>query len=361
MQKFIYAVLISTRRKYMTKVNSIWLSATTIALLGLGLSGCGTAIKLSNYQPQNLKKADNIPSKERLMSNDLPKVIVMDINDNGIEIARQSKLGKSIATNINTNLAKAKSVKLIKRVENISYEKMISNEIKAAELSKEIGADVGQADYILTGQISNATYDHTFREGYYYNVTTKEGKELRYQPPAITYKACSMGNIKIFMLPTLEEAETFEFNECSSTSEEARSAYQAKKRNDGLVRKSASEAADTIKYPLKNFFAKKGYIFEMMKDDDNIIVKTTLGKQFGAIEGEEVDIYSIETFENSLTGESKKTEVKIATGTISNQLNKDFSWIIINNVMENKEIKAGDYIKIKYEEGMWSKLGKSIN
>jgi hypothetical protein len=301
-----------------------------------------------------------MPSKEVMMSNELPKVIIMDIDDNGMKIAKQAKLGRSIATDINTNLAQAKSVKIVKRVNKVSYEKMLSKEVKAAELSKELGTDVGQADYILTGQLSNASYDHTFRAAYTSYVKTKHGTRAIHHPPSISYKACAVGNIKIFALPNLDEAKSIDFDECSHSSEEARSPSDAKLRNDGLVREAGNEAADTAKYPLKNFFAKKGYIYEMRKDGDDLIIKTTLGTKFGAKEGEDVEIYAVETLTNSLTGVSKDTVVKIANGKISNQLNSDFSWIIVDDLDEGKNIEAGDFIKIKYEEGFFSKTIKFL-
>ncbi len=343
------------------KIKSYIVNLTAFAVLSIGFTGCGTSIMLSKFKPQPLPKAEHVPSKEKMMSDELPKVIIMDINDNDIFVAKNAKLGKNIATSINTGLAEAKSVKLIKRVDNVEYSKMLSNEIKAAELGKEIDADVGQADYIITGQLSNASYDHSFTEGYYYTVKTKNGTARKYQPPRISYKACSTGNVKIFELPDLSEADSFEFDECTSTSHEARSPKDAKIRNDGLVRESGAEAADTIKYSLKNFFAKKGYVYELRKDGDKVIVKTTLGSKFGAKEGEEVDIYAVESLTNSLTGETKKTEVIVAKGQISNQLNKDFSWIIIDEIIDGKELNAGDYVKIKYEEGFFSKMVKVIN
>jgi len=344
----------------MLNIKSLRASLLATTVLALGFTGCGTAIKLSEFQPSNMQKAKHIPSKEKMMDNGLPKVIIMDISNNGIQIAQNAKLGKSIATNLNTKLSQAKSVKLIKRVDNSSYSKMLKSEIKAAELGKEIGADIGQADYIITGQLSNASYEHSFHEGYYYYVKTKNGVVRRYRPPSISYKACAVGNVKVFKLPSLDEADSFEFNDCSSKSVEARNNRDIQTRDDSLVRAAGAEAVDTVIYPLKNFFAKKGYIYEMRKDGDKIIVKTTLGTKYGAKEGDEVNIYEIEDLTNSLTGETKQTETIIAKGTISNQLNKDFSWVIVDEVNDGKEIKAGDYIKIQYKEGFFSKFKKAI-
>ena len=131
-----------------------------------------------------------------------------------------------------------------------------------------------------------------------------------------------MGNIKIFRLPHLNELDSFEFGACSSNSHEARTPRDAKKRDDGLVRESGTKAINNIISSLKNFFAKKGYIYEMKNNGDKFIIKTTLGTNFGAKEGEDVRIYTIEEFQNSLTGKITTTEVEIGKGKISNQLNK---------------------------------------
>lgn len=334
----------------MTVKNTL-LSLGAIALL----TGCGSSINLAKFKPSPLQKCENMPSKEKMMSNKLPKVIIMDIDNNNIDVANNAKLGKSIATSINTGLSSAKSVNVLKRIKTTSYDKMLSKEIKAAELAKEIGSDVGQADYLITGKLSTASYDYNFAEGYYYYVKTKQGTRRVYQPPVIRYKACSNGNIKIFSLPDLNQAESIAFDECSSTSHEARSPRDAKTRNDGLVRRSGEEAADTAQYPLKNFFAKKGYIFEMRKDGEDKIVKTTLGVKSGAKQGESVDIYAIENVFNPLTEQTSKETVKIGSGTISDKITATSSWIKIDEVQEGKSIKAGHFIKIKYAESIWSK------
>lgn len=340
----------------MSILKSSILSVSAIALL----TGCGTSINLAKYKPATLDKAKHMPSKEKMMSKELPKVIVMDIDNNNIQVASQAKLGKSISTKINSGLAEGKSVKLVKRVASSNYEKMLAKEIEAAELAKELGSDVGQADFIVTGQLSNASYDYNFREGYYYYVKTKRGRIRKYMPPAINYKACSVGNLKVLTLPALEEATSIQFDECSSTSHQARSPKEAKTRNDGLVRQSGDESADTAKYPLKNFFARKGYVYEMRKDGDDTILKVTLGSQFGAKEGEDVEIFAVKDNHNSLTGETKKETVKIGEGTISNQVTKDAAWIIVDEIEEGNKVNAGDFVKIKYEESFWSKGLKAL-
>jgi len=327
-------------------------------LMVVVLTGCGTSINLTKYSPSTLDKTKYMPSKKQIMSDSLPKVIVMNLDNNDMKTATQANLGGSMATKINSLLTKGKSVRILKRIQKVSYDKMISREIKAAQLSKELGTDVGGADYIITGQIGNSTYDHSFREGYYYYVKTKKGKVKRYASPTMSYTACATGNIKIFTLPTLLEADSFEFDECVKKSTVVRSSRDIVRRNDGLIRRAGDEGADTISYALKNFFSKKAYIYEMKKESSNRIVKVTLGLNHGAKEGEEVNFYKVEDSFNVLTEQSKQEEIIIGTGTISDQITETSSWVIVDELNLGKTIQAGDFIKINYEEGFFSKTGK---
>lgn len=337
-------------------INTSLLSFIAIVIL----TGCGTTINLTKYTPTTMDKAKNMPSTKKMMSNTLPKVIIMDIDNNNIKVANQAKIGTTIATKVNTLLSEGKSVKIVKRISKTSYDKMLSKEIEAAQLSKELGTDVGQADNIITGQISTASYDHSFTEGYYYIVKTKKGNVRMYQPPVMSYTSCVIGNLKIFSLPSLDQDASYEYNECSKKSTEVRSAYDVVRRNDGLVRSAALEGADTVSYSLKNFFAKKGYIYEARLKDDDKIIKTTLGAKHGAKDGESVEIYAIEDTTNSLTGVTSKETILIAKGTISNQITPSSSWIIVDEIQPGKKIKAGDFVKIKYEESFFSKAEKFL-
>jgi len=90
------------------------------------------------------------------------KIVIMDIDNNGIANAKNIELGKSMASNINKELSDNKNVQILKRVSSSSYDKILSREIKVAEIGKEVGEDVGQADYLLTGQLSNVTFSNTY-------------------------------------------------------------------------------------------------------------------------------------------------------------------------------------------------------
>jgi hypothetical protein len=334
----------------------------SLLIIVVTFSGCGTAIKLHEYLPSALQKAPFAPSKEVIKNDKLPRVIIMDVDENGIDVAKNAHLGSSIAGHINTLLARSKSVNVVSRQKSKSLQTMIDKEVKAAELAKEIGTDVGQADFIITGLLSSASYTYDFSEGYYYEVKNKEGKTVKlYRSPKMSYRACSVGSIKVLTLPKLHEVESIAFNECSYETNDVRSPRNARKRNDSLVRQSGTKAAKHVSYALKNVFAKKGYVYELRKKDDDAIIHTTLGYNFGAFEGARVNIYTIESTYNALTEATTKEIVPIGQGIISNQITPNTSWIIVDELSEGRTIQAGDFVKITYTNSAFSGFSDTLH
>ena len=318
------------------------------------LSGCGAELKLSEYTKSTLSKTNHMPSKSELNVKS-KKVIMMPLDNNEIKIAKNAKLGNSMISKLNTKLASSKNVRIIKRVQKLNNSLKLAQEVKASELSKEIGSDIGQADFIITGQINNATYEHTFHEGYYYDCKNSEGKKVRcYSKPYMSYRSCVEGSLKVFQLPELLEVFSEPFNRCSSNSTEVRSSRNIKRSDNGLVRKAGSSAIDKVIYPLSNFFAKKGYIYQQRVKSDEKIIKVTIGSEDGAIKGDKVFIYRVVDEINPLTGEKIIEDIKIGEGIISNQITAHNSWIIIDEMYENYIVKSGDYVKIFKERGLWS-------
>jgi len=337
------------------------LTASVATASVLFFTGCGSELNLPDYKKTPLQNATHMPSKAE-MAGAHAKVIMMPIDNNGLSIAQRAKLGNSMIVKINTELANAKSVDIVKRVKKSSYDKILSKEVQAAELSKELGTDVGQADFIVTGQISNATYTHHFTEAYTYECRDLQGnKGICKAPPHMSYESCVEGNIKVFKLPELKEVFSNPFDECSRTGTDVRSARDVVRENNSLVREAGAEAADTVTYPLKNFFAIKGYIYEERKNaDGEIILKTTLGTKTGAKEGDDVIIYDIADETNPLTGKTSTDTVKIGTGIISNQITPNSSWVIVDELTGENTPKSGDFVKIIKKESIWSKGLKLI-
>ena len=319
-------------------------SLSVLIGMGLGFSGCaGNSIKLGEYKKVTLQKSQYAPSAEKMKKHSNTKVIIQDIDDNSIPTAEKAKLGKSMASNINKELSENKNVRILKRVSSATD---IKEEIKAAEIGKGIGGDVGQADYLLTGKISNSTYKNDFQEATQY--TDDKGK-THYSPPEIKYEACVEGTLKVFSLPSLKEVETASFDECSTSSEEARSPSDAKPSNGTLERKAGTEAMDSVAYKLKSFFTPKAYIKAMKKNGDDMIIQVFVGKKQGANEGDDATIFKM----------TDDGPVQIGTGEISNKITNNKAWITVSEIEDGETIKEGDYVKIVYKESLTSKFMKS--
>ena len=62
---------------------------------------------------------------------------------------------------------------------------------------------------------------------------------------------------------------------------------------------------------IKNFFSQKGYIFDAKKNKDDLIIKTTLGSDSGAIEGNKVVIYTKREYINQVSKKKEVIELKM--------------------------------------------------
>jgi len=318
--------------------------------IGFSLNGCltGNHIKLGDFHKVSLQKSQYAPTGDSVQKSNKAKIVIMDIDDNGIDRAKKIALGKTMATSLNKKLSENKNVQIQKRISGSNYKEILNKEIKAAEIGREVGEDVGQADYIVTGQLNNVTFTNKFTEGGY--TEDKKGKR-HYYPPRISYKACVEGVVKVFSLPSLTEAESKSFEECSSTSEEARSPSDAKPSNGSLERDAGEKAMDTVSYHLKTFFSPKAYITDMRENDGDKIIYVSVGKKQGAKEGDKVIIYTM----------TNDGEVKIGEGKVTNKITNNHSWVTVEELDDDQTIKKGDFVKLIYKEGIISKGKKWLD
>jgi len=321
---------------------------TILVSMGFGFTGCvnGPKISMKDYTKVNLVKSKYAVGHKKKSGS--TKIIIMNIDNNGIDNAKRIKLGQSLASNINKELSENKNVRILKRVSSDSYNKILNREIKAAEMGKELGEDVGQANYLVSGQLSNVTFSNNFSEASRY--VDDEGK-THYTPPSISYKACVQGTLKVFSLPELKEKESKSFDECSSSSEEARSPSDAKPSNGSLEREAGAEAMDSVAYTLKSFFTPKAYISKMKQDGDTKIIEVSVGKKQGVKQGDEVHIFTM----------TDDGAVKIGEGEVSNKITNTKCWVMVDELEDEQTIKEGDFIKVIYEESKWNKIKTSLD
>ncbi len=320
------------------------------------LNSCGTSIALEEFKRIEIEKSKFMPSTEELQNSSKPKVLLLNFDTKNIQTAINASLDSSIATALASKLSSENVVQIVKRVSNKSQADILQEEIKAKESSTELGTDVGQADYIISGEISNATYSSQFSEGYTIII---DGRKIPISPK-FNYTSCVDGIVQILALPNLNIEKTVPFHECASREVDTRNASNPILRDDGLVREAGDESAEASSFEVLNFFAKRGYIFEMRTNSSDSIINTTISAVDGVKEGDEVEIFATETFTNPLTNKSSTEDIKIGNGVVTNQFTSSSAWIKIEKLEENRKIKIGDYIKIKYSEGFLKKALKLL-
>lgn len=311
------------------------------------LNSCGTSINLSQFQPVSVFKSKYAPSKQKLQATSQPKVLIRKFSNGSIKLAKKSSLAKSLKSTLTSKLSESKLVTIVRRDKKTSIKK----EIEAKELAIQTGIDVGESDYIISGAVTNVTYNYSFTEGKVYEI---KGVKIPISPK-FDYQACVSGVIHIFSLPGMNEEQSISFNNCATNSEDVANGNATPRRRDyGLVRQAGQEGIIDASYKLKNFFAKKGYIYEVRQNrDSELILKTTLGKRQGAEEGVQVEIFTIKESFNPLTEQKELEEFKIGSGVISNQIKDNFSWIKVRTLNKNEEIMIGDFIKPKYKRSFF--------
>ncbi len=325
------------------------------------INGCGTSIVIEDYTKVNIEKSAVIPSKDVFQNYSKPKLVVFDFDDKNIETSVQAHLGSSIASYLNGKLSVNNIVQVISRTNNNnqSKEQLIKTEVLAKEKSIELdNSDVGQVDYIIDGEISNASYTYQF---YDETKLVVGGKTIIF-PPKYVHTACVTGTSKIYSLPDKVSQKTVAFKDCKNNNVEVNPlipyTWKPIIKDDGLVRQAGENAIETAYYELMNFFSKKGYISEVREDDGEFIIKTTLTNNDGVQEGNDIDIYTIENTANPFTNETSNEEIKIGQGVISNQISTSSTWIKVKNLDKSRKIKFGDFVKVHYEESFMNKILK---
>ncbi len=290
--------------------------------------GCAPKINLNEYHPIIAPKAAILPTKRDI--NNKPYIIIFTKNRNFYEEKAKEDLANL--------LINSKYINILTRKSNII------NEIKLAENAKATNSDLNQANFIIIEDITPKTYNEKYIPPQYY----KDKKGHTYKIPGYyLYKSCSNGYINIYNVLPYQLLKSIYTTGCFSTTT---SHYQHIKNY--VILNGISQSIDNAKYQLYKFFTPKGYIFEIRKKDNNIILHTTLGRKNGAKKYEKVDIYTKKIINMPFSNKKIIENIKIGNGIISNIVNKNDCWVIVKKTIQ--PIKIGDYIKMNYKFSFWN-------
>ena len=283
----------------------------------------------------SLQKSDFAPSSKVLGKSGM-RVVVINIDDHFNSTSKEANLGKSMASELGSQLVETKSVEVLKLLEKPVFLK----ELQKHELVKQYGLELENADYLLTGEITDATFINRFHP-------QRKRTEGGVTPSWGAYRACIRGTINLFKLPSLQIKEVFPFKECSRERETISRPKNMKQKNPALVIKNIPDALEDIVSNMTKYFKPKGYVFAMRSSSNgkDKVIKTTLNRSFGAIEGQKVEIIRVEKELNPLTGKEDSTEFIIGYGTVSNIMTDEYSFITIERL--KSEVKIGDIVKVR--------------
>jgi hypothetical protein len=257
-----------------------------------------------------------MPTKQEL-NQKYTNIFISDIDDSNIQIAKIAKLPITIKNYLSSMLGNMPSISLS---DNKKY-----------------------THYLIKGIIKKATYDHKFKAGHYAAVYENGIYYRKYIKSAMQYTSCINGNIIVYTTKKNKKIKSIPFNHCKEYEKIVSTKYEVES-DDSFIQSMTMQAISNISYHLKNLFAKKGYIFDAkINADKDLILKTTLGKQYGGKEGLSIDIYK----KNKVF--HKLSTSKIAHGIMSNIIEDDYSYVIVEDYNKNMNISIGDYIKINYK------------
>ena len=297
----------------------------------LFLIGCSNhTIDIGKYRPIPLKKSPYTPTAKELNKKSM-RVVVLNIDHQVNSFAKRANIGYIIASELSTKLVETKQIRVIQRLEQPTF----LNEQKIFELVKKHNIKKENADYLLTGRITQARHNYIYHKG----------REMRGGggiDSSISYSACLSGTINLFKLPSMQIQEVFPFEECAYDGE---SISRPDKNRDytQLLAQTSSDIIDSIMPKLTKRLKPRGYIYAMRINGDKKIIKTTLNRTLGAIEGRKVEILKIEK-EKNLRGEEDTIEIPIGRGTISNIITDSYSFITVDELRD--EVHSGDMVRV---------------
>jgi len=294
------------------------------------LSGCShnSHIDIANYHSVPLKLSSTAPSKKELANKKSMHVVVLNIDHEVNQFAKRINIGNTLATELISRLVALNRMQVIQRLNKPTF----LNEQKMYELTKKHGVILENADYLLTGKVTQANQKHRYHPA-----------ERDRSRAWVAHGACLAGVIKLFKLPSMQIQEVFPFDECLYKRNNIVDPRAMKKDSPELLRAVAPMAIDSIIEKITKSFKPKGYIESMRINRDKKIIKTTLNRTLGAVEGREIEIVRIEK-EKNLRGEEDTIEIPIGRGVISDIITDSYSFIILDELRD--DVYRGDMVRV---------------
>jgi len=289
-----------------------------ITLLFVSCSHYNNSVDIAQYHSTQLKDSSNMPSKDEFKNKKNMRVIVLEIKQ---QENKEINIGYALTKELSSRLVSLRTIQVLERFKRTDAQK----EQAIYEAVKEDEADFENADYRIQGEITRVYQNERFHKGW------------------SSIETCVAGAVKLFKLPSKQIQEAFPFDECIYERKNTPTPRVPKSSYPKLLTKAVPEIIDYIMPKMVNAFKPKGYIDSMRINGDKKIIKTTLTRSLGAVEGRKVEISKIEK-EKNLGGEEDIIEIPIGSGTVSDIITDSYSFVTVDELRD--EVHRGDVVRV---------------
>ena len=352
----------------MKKTKRNWFKGTAFSGLALFAFGCSaTNIEsLDAFEEYSIPAADVLPTEDELKGAK-PKVVIFEMQDVD-EISKKSNSGRTVTAKLREVVGET-NAEIIDRQTSDKF----SEEIRLAQQNETEYEGPTVADYAIDGSVNLTTFGVTYNPGGdKLNLLTGESE---YEKPYCEYSGTVSGEYKLYQLPSnrLVKSFSFEDTETERTGSNESSGFELLGSalfgteipeecpiQEGLTSRLTNEAAKEgvrkSRIELQNIFSPKGYVTNMYNSGDVFLIKVSIGTSNGLKQDQKVEIVTVAFSKNALSGETNEEERTVATGLVTNQIQADSAYVLVEPEAASK-IRLGDFVNIKFEKSTFEQIG----
>jgi hypothetical protein len=322
-----------------------------ISVILLSAACSSTTIKdINEFSPRPMAKSKVMPTEDELNSQPF-RVVVFAINDESVQLARNSQVGASVTGELIAQISKANA--------NIIGNAGLSHLKSAIEKNTVLNSNNVAADFAITGSISVANYAKKYNKASSYK--DKEGK-VHVTEASCSHNSLIQGNIYIHNLKTMELIKTVAISGGDIRTTELPGKYYKSCNNlskteiSSMLRAGGTKAISREDVVFKNLFRPNGYVLERRSNGKVSIFKVTIGQKNGIEQDQNAEFFSTEKNKHPITGKMSETQNKVADGTVTNKIQSKNSWVMIDDENIASQVRLGDAVKISYEKSIFGKI-----
>lgn len=309
---------------------------SVIVITSLALFGCvSSAPELNEAVTVSLPRAPLAPTLEEMRT--APSIVVME-----------PRAGQNVHPSFAT-LAQQEVQRVMTNSGNDVIDRTLSGQAKAeleyAELNgvyRTTGPKV--ADIAIMGELSRVTWSSSFTEREQYK---DRNDDWQTRPAYCTYSGNAEITLRAFSLPDMIPLGNYELTGRESYRDESVSSRECQRESDNigtLMGQAVRKAISDNSHQILDDLARPFYVTERRQVGTaprSALFHINAGLGQGAERNLSVYFYRVQENTNDFTGETRREEIKVAEGRVTDNIDQNGSYVVVSgNEMNN--IMAGD-------------------